>query len=132
MDLWHPWYRIINALLDSVSNMGVRQMASRLLLAASAAAFLTIAGCQTTGGGSPAPVSPIIGQIQEQAAKICGFLPDEGVVTKLIGFFSPDAAGIYAMARQICNVVVVQSLEGRRASTPRLHGVRITGVWVRK
>jgi hypothetical protein len=107
-------------------------MASRLLLAANAAAFLTLAACQTTGGG-PAPVSPVVEAIQGQAEKICGFLPDEGVVTKLIGFFSPDAAGIYAMARQICNVVVMDNLSGaRRSSTPRLHGVRVTGVWVRK
>lgn len=101
----------------------------RKLLAA-AALSLMLVGCNTTGG-VPAP-SPIISQIQEQAKKICGFLPDEGVVTKLIGFFSPDAAGIYSMARSICNVVVMENLSGRRASTPRLHGVRITGTWVRR
>jgi hypothetical protein len=104
---------------------GVREM-KRLYLASA----LFLAGCQTPITGT-VEVDPRIVAAQETVSKICGFVPDDGVVSELIKFFKPDTAGYLAMAQQICAAVSAPQLLGRRSSTPKLHGVRITGRFVR-
>jgi hypothetical protein len=94
------------------------------------AAVLLLAGCQTPTTGT-VEVDPRIVTAQETVSKVCGFVPDDGVVSGLIKFFKPDIAGYLAMAQQICAAVSAPQLRGRRSSTPKLHGVRITGRFVR-
>lgn len=100
------------------------------LIALAVVAPLALAGCQTTGTGS-IEVNGSIAAAQEAVRKLCDFVPDEGVVSKLIVFFKPDAAGYLAMAQQICFAVAGPQLRAGRRSTPRLYGVRITGRFVR-
>lgn len=95
------------------------------------ASALFLAGCQTTTTGTVDVVDPRIVTAQETVSKVCGFVPDDGVVSGLIKFFKPDIAGYLAMAQQICAAVRAPQLQGRRSSTPKLHGVRITGRFVR-
>src|SRR5215204_1322842 len=99
------------------------------LIALALAAPLALAGCQTASTGSG--VSDSISVAQEAARGLCNFVPDAGVVSQLISFFKPDAAGYLAMAQQICAAVVGPELRAGRRSTPRLYGVRITGHVVR-
>ncbi len=92
-----------------------------------------LAGCQTTGSApapSPAPDSGIA-TVQATVSGLCGFVPDPGVINKLVNFFGLDNAGILTMAQQICAAVSAPQMLGRRGSTPMLHGVRITGRFVR-
>jgi len=70
--------------------------------------------------------------VQEAAKGICGFIPDDGVVSKLLIFFRPDAASALAMAQQICSAVTtVSPMRSGRRATPRLHNVPLTGRYVR-
>jgi hypothetical protein len=93
-------------------------------------AVLLLAGCQTPNTGT-VEVDPRIVAAQETVSKVCGFVPDDGVISGLIKFFKPDIAGYLAMAQQICAAASAPQLLGRRSSTPKLHGVRITGRFVR-
>lgn len=99
----------------------------RHLIAFVLAVPLLLAGCQTTS----APVDPVISTAQGYVQKMCGFVPDAGVVSSLLKFFAPNSAGFLEMAQKICALVAVPQAQAGRRSTPRLYGVVITGSFVR-
>lgn len=94
---------------------------------------LLLAGCQTPGTPAVVPVDPgaVISTAQGYVQKMCGFVPDPGVISSLLKFFSPNSAGFLEMAQKICALVAVPQAQAGRRSTPRLHGVVITGSFVR-
>jgi hypothetical protein len=103
----------------------------RHLIAFVLAVPLLLAGCQTTSAPDVVPVDPVISTAQRYVQEKCRFVPDPGVISSLLKFFSPNSAGFLEMAQKICAVVAAPQLRAGRRSTPRLHGVVITGSFVR-
>lgn len=94
---------------------------------------LLLAGCQTTSAPGVVPVDPVVSTAQKYVQEVCGFIPDGKVIIALLRWFKPNSAGFLEMAQKMCAVVKPppDALEARRRSTPRLHGVVITGSFVR-
>jgi hypothetical protein len=77
----------------------------RHLIAFVLAVPLLLAGCQTTSAPDVVPVDPVISTAQRYVQEKCGFVPDPGVISSLLKFFSPNSAGFLEMAQKICAVV---------------------------
>lgn len=128
-------------------------------LAGAVAIAASIAGCSTLnkvgadlGIPTPGPATPppavlpppntpagqkaaeIIGKVQEEARKICRFVPTANTVAKILGTFGASTfPGLVEVASQICSVVGPPTAETfRRAKGPKkLRGVTIRGTYVR-
>jgi hypothetical protein len=94
---------------------------------------LGLSACVTPSGNVPGPgidVGAVIQTAQETVAKVCGFVPEGGVISSLLVFFKPDAAGYLAMAQEICAALNTPKAR-RRGAVVTVRGVVIKGRYVR-
>lgn len=102
------------------------------LIGVLAGALFLLPGCFVTTGGTPVPVpapapgpltdvGKFVEYVQNKSAEVCRFVPSRGTILNLIKFYSPDAAGVIQMIRELCDVV------SKKSGNYVLHGVPING-----
>lgn len=116
-------------------------MRKLLLTAAIACPLLTLGACATNPNGGPPIISipplpnlsPVIQQIQQDAAQVCGFVPAVETVASILATFvggGPIVGVVSQVVDGICGAVTAKSARyGFKAPTYR--GVRIQGSRVR-
>lgn len=114
----------------------------RLMISTALLGTLALAGCAggggfgtvTPGGTGTATTDPTIAQVQDVAAKICGFVPTVSTVVSIITTFTgggaiADMAG--QAAKSICSAVTQRSVRrGMGPTTAR--GVKVEGYFLAK
>jgi hypothetical protein len=114
-----------------------------LLACAGALSLGACAGVPATSGGTatPAPVvvpgDLTVQQIQNTAAKVCGFVPTVSTITGIIASFFPGGAPVNTLVTGVANAIctaVVPNKTLRRAGVagpPTVGGVRVEGYFIR-
>lgn len=100
---------------------------------------LGLGGCATTPDGTPTvdvgQIQTVLTQAQQDAAKICGFIPTIGTVASIAASFFPGAqAGVdigNQIATMVCNAVAPPKSLKRRAGAPMVGDVKVEGYFIR-
>lgn len=99
----------------------------RFLLAASAAAALSLGGCATTTTGTTTTIATIEADVQSAAASACSFVPTIATVASIIATLFPGGSATEAIvgtiAAQICSAVaaVPVAASGRLGATAAVY-----------
>lgn len=96
-----------------------------------------LANCVTDGTGAPIIAAPVdntsvIGNVQSQAAKICGFVPAGQTIADIVGTFTGTTAItslVGTVASGICNAITKKGAS-RGGKPPTYRGVPVQGSFV--
>lgn len=102
----------------------------KYLIALTAAAALSLAGCGTFGGGGGTVAdSKFVVAVKAFTTTACGYVPTTATVKEL--FENGYATTVAALANLICDAVRPLQTGARRAGLPKVGNVTIRGYWAK-
>lgn len=95
------------------------------------AGVLSLAACNTTGGGSVGDrTAALIAQAQSIAQQVCGFLPVAESLAQIVAQGRPELATASQIGNAVCSAVTKKTAR-RGGGAPTVAGVPVQGQFVR-